>query len=63
MFFALKLCTLFTCPNGFDPISSLLLYTELEIHPGIPAPKLYPIRKSKKKHKLGVDHSPKKVTL
>lgn len=42
MFFALKLCTLFTCPNGFDPISSLLL---------------------KKKHKLGVDHSPKKVTL
>ena len=25
MFFALKLCTLFTCPNGLDPISSLLL--------------------------------------
>ena len=42
MFFALKLYTLFTCPNGSDPISSLLL---------------------KKKHKLGVDHSPKKVTL
>jgi hypothetical protein len=31
MFFALKLCTLFTCPNGFDPISSLLLKTVLHI--------------------------------
>lgn len=25
MFFAFKLCTLFTFPNGSDPISSLLL--------------------------------------
>ena len=59
MFFALKLCTLFTCPNGFDPISSLLLKNSITHHQHLISERgVIPIIKPNIKATINVDKTP-----